>query len=87
MIGGRRGLDVISAIRVVRVAVGSANKGSRAGSSVWAVVVLEIRVFERNGVTRGVGSGCEIRSEALKVSCTLWVAVVSDVTRVLPGHQ
>ena len=92
IIGGRHGLDVVNAIRVIRVAVGLANGVSGVSNGGFVVVVLEIRYVWGDGVTRGVGSGCGIRGEALKADCTLWVDILwvtvePDVTKVLLNRR
>lgn len=92
MIGGRHGLNLFNAIRVIRLSVSLADSVSGVGGRDFVTVILKVRNVGGDGAIRGVGSGCGIRSEAPKVVCTLLVgilrvAAVSGVTRILLNHR
>jgi hypothetical protein len=79
IISGRRALIVVSAIRVIGVAVGLASNGSGGGGGCKYRVCIVI------GGSCGAIRGEERRGRTIWVG-SLWVAVVSGMTKVLPDN-
>lgn len=80
IISGRRALIVVGAIRVISVAVGLASNGSGGGGGCKYGVCIVI------GSSCGAIRGEERRGRTIWVG-SLWVAVVSGMTKVLPGNR